>query len=79
MNKIKNLKIEDALLQYFSDRCEGEDNNIVIEKTPLEKLAWDALVQIQIFERLFNEILAHKAVFFHRVNEIIDEKNRYQV
>jgi len=77
--KASNLKIEDALLQYFSDRCEGKDNNIVIEKTPLEKLAWDALVQIQIFERLFDFIEGSVGKLNLRLRDIISEKNRYEV
>jgi len=80
MSRIVQLKIEDALMQYFVDRSE------VTEKTLLEKLAWDALVQIQIFERLFeqleekkNKVAEKKSGFLDSIDSIIAEKNRYEV
>ena len=80
MSRIVQLKVEDALMQYFVDRSE------VTEKTLLEKLAWDALVQIQIFERLFeqleekkNKVAEKKSGFLDSIDSIIAEKNRYEV
>ena len=74
--RIAKIKIEDAILLHFKGRAA---DGVVMQKTGKDKLLWDALVQIQVFERLFDEIEESMVDNNLALVNIIAEKNRYEV